>query len=177
MIELNKPDYRIDIKRLSKPYNLVKFLKNKKIHNYCYGFWVDVPAQNLMILMNIGMSVGGCVGDRIYRKVGNLPGWGTAQLNGAFGADMKMVVEAFEEKFQHLGIKVHKNLVAVDIWNTTNLQATTFNCPTVDAEKKLFQDCEDTFGNIPVGNFQDPRKRNITNISISVFNNLFENLD
>lgn len=176
MIDLNKPDYRIDIKNLSKPYDLVTFLKNNKICNYCYAFWVILPAQNLMILMNIGMSVGGHIGDRIYRKVGNLPGWGNAQLNGAFGSDMQVVVDAFEKKFEDQGIKVHKDLVHVHIWDTTNLQASTFNCPTIDAEKKLFQDCEDTFGCIPVGNFQDPRQRNVTSISISHFNDLFEEI-
>jgi hypothetical protein len=174
MIDLKKPDMRIDIKSLIKPYDLVTMLKKAKIKNYCYAFWVCLPSLNMIILMNLGMSVGGRIGDRIYRKVGNLPGWGNKTLNGTFGSDMLIVVEAFEEKFKEHGVSVHKDLVYVDIWDTTNLTVNSFNCSTVEAEKKLFQDCYDQFGCLPAGNFQDPRKRNVNKVDYYVFTSLFE---
>jgi hypothetical protein len=172
MIELSHPNYKINLATLPKPSVLLSNLKRLKLQNYCYAFWVK--HNNTNILMNIGMSEGNRVGDRLYRKVGNVPGWGQYQLTGVFGSDMKIVVEAVETKFNGMGLKIHKDDVCLHIWDTGNLTSPTFKSPTVEAEKKLFRDCKEKFGCIPSGNIQDPNDRNKAQIDKSHFNMLFE---
>ena len=173
MVDLSQPDHSINISKLNAPYDLVRFCKRNKIEHYCYAFYVNVPVHNSMLLFNIGMSEGGRIGDRIYRKVGNLPGWGLQTLLGEFGSDMKSVVDQTEKKFQNFGLKIHKDDVILELWNTTNLISHTFSSATIEAEKKLIEDCEQTYGCTPAGNIQDPRTRNKQKVLRSVFNNLF----
>lgn len=174
MISLEHPNYKISIKKLSKPNDLLREFKKAKLRDYCYAFYVDLPTHNICILMNIGMSTGGHIGDRIYRKVGNLPGWGNLALTGEFGADMRIVVDAVEKKYAHLGLKVHKDDVTLHVWDTGNLTVDSFNNPTVEAEKCLIRECKETYGCMPAGNFQDPCARNKGSVSKSLFSNLFD---
>lgn len=173
MVDLEHPNYKIPLAPLQRPYKLVSEFKKNRLQNYCYAFWVKENRSNTNILMNIGMSDGGRIGDRIYRKVGNLDGWGSHALTGVFGSDMKKVVELVEEKFEHLALKIHKNDVCLHIWDTTKLTSTTYKSPTIDAEKKLFRDCKEKFGCIPAGNIQDPNDRNKQSTSKVIFENLF----
>lgn len=173
MISLDNPDYTIFINTLARPSDLMNLFKNANLKDYCYAFYTNVPAHNIKILMNIGMSTGTEIGDRIYRKVGNLPGWGSLTLTGNFGADMKDVVNAVEAKYAHLNLKIHKDDVTLDIWNTKDLTVDSFNDPTIEAEKILIQDCKNTFGCMPAGNFQDPCTRN-KSVSKTLFNSLFD---
>ena len=172
MIDLKHPNYKVPLKNLDRPYDLVPNFKTLSLKDYCYAFWVK--CMNTMILMNIGMSEGERVGDRVYRKVGNLPGWGSKTLTGDFGSDMKLVVEAVEKRFEHLGLKIHKDDVTLHIWDTSKLVFDSYNSATVEAEKKLFRDCKETFGHIPAGNWQDPNDRNHNGVLPSVFNKHFE---
>ena len=175
MIELDHPNYKVPLSNLARPYLLVSNFKQLNLQNYCYAFWVKTPTTN--VLMNIGMSTGGRIGDRIYRKVGNLPGWGSYELTGDFGSDMKLVVAAVEERFEHLGLKIHKDDVTLHIWDTNNLVVESFNSPTVWAEKKLFRDCKEKFGCIPAGNWQDPNDRNKEPVTLKTFNSFFEEIE
>jgi hypothetical protein len=170
MIKLAHPDYKINVTNLHKPSVLLSELKRLKLQRYCYAFWVK--NNNTDILMNIGMSTGRHVGDRLYRKVGNLPGWDKYKLNGNWGSDMKMVVELVEEKFNK-DLKIHKDNVCLHIWDTSNLTSPNFNSPTVEAEKKLFRDSKKKFGCIPAGNIQDPNDRNKSKIDKHHFSTLF----
>lgn len=174
MIKLVHPNYKVPLKNLERPYQLVSNFKQLDLQNYCYAFWVKDYNTNTQLLMNIGMSTGGRIGDRIYRKVGNLPGWGKNALTGDRGADMKLVVKAVEERFEHLGLKIHKDDVVLHIWDTNNLVVESFNSPTVEAEKKLFRDCKEKFGCIPAGNWQDPNDRNKEPVSKQQYNMFFE---
>jgi|TARA_B110000971_G_scaffold179174_1_gene185372 hypothetical protein len=170
MIKLAHPDYKINVTNLHKPSVLLSELKRLKLQRYCYAFWVK--NNNTDILMNIGMSTGRHVGDRLYRKVGNLPGWDKYKLNGNWGSDMKMVVELVEEKFNK-DLKIHKDNVCLHIWDTSNLTSPNFNSPTVEAEKKLFRDSKKKFGCIPAGNIQDPNDRNKSKVDKHHFSTLF----
>lgn len=172
MIKLAHPNYKVPLKNLDRPYGLVTNFKTLSMKDYCYAFWVKWANTN--ILMNIGMSEGERVGDRVYRKVGNLPGWGSKTLTGDFGADMKLVVNAVEQKFENLGLKIHKDDVTLHIWDTSKLVFDSYNSATVEAEKKLFRDCKETFGCIPAGNWQDPNDRNQRGVRPSLFNDFFE---
>lgn len=174
MVKLNHPNYRIPIRSLSKPNDLLRAFKIAKLKNYCYAFYVHVPSHNIDILMNIGMSTGGHIGDRIYRKIGNLPGWGNLALTGDFGSDIKNVVHAVEEKFAHIGLVVHKDNVTLHVWDTSNFVTDSFNNPTIEAEKELIRQYKNQFGNLPVGNFQDPCKRNKVTVSKMLFEELFD---
>jgi hypothetical protein len=171
MIKLAHPDYKINVTNLHKPSVLLSELKRLKLQRYCYAFWVK--NNNTDILMNIGMSTGRHVGDRLYRKVGNLPGWDKYKLNGNWGSDMKMVVELVEEKFNK-DLKIHKDNVCLHIWDTSNLTSPNFNSPTVEAEKKLFRDSKKKFGCIPAGNIQDPNDRNKSKIDKHHFSMFFD---
>jgi hypothetical protein len=170
MIELAHPTFKINLTELHRPSVLLSKLKRLRLQHYCYAFWVK--NNNIWILMNIGMSTGRHVGDRLYRKVGNLPGWDKYQLTGVFGSDMKMVVELVEEKFNK-DLKIHKDNVCLHIWDTNNLISPNFNSPTVEAEKKLFRDCKEKFGCIPAGNIQDPNDRNKSKVDKRHFSMLF----
>ena len=170
-IDLFTPDYKIDINTLLRPYDVVLEMQQHWMKYYCYAFWYAIPYSDKEILMNIGMSEGGEIGDRLYRKIGNLPGWGNLTLKGDFGKDMREVVKKVENKFD---LKIDKDYVYVHLWNTDKLVFDSFNSPTVEAEKKLFRDCKDTFGQIPVGNIQDPNNRNKDGVVPSLFNNLFD---
>ena len=170
MIKLAHPDYKINVTNLHKPSVLLSELKRLKLQRYCYAFWVK--NNNTDILMNIGMSTGRHVGDRLYRKVGNLPGWDKYKLNGNWGSDMKMVVELVEEKFNK-DLKIHKDNVCLHIWDTSNLTSPNFNSPTIEAEKKLFRDSKKKFGCIPAGNIQDPNDRNKSKVDKHHFSTLF----
>ena len=172
MINLKHPNYKVPLKNLNRPYDLVPNFKTLNMKDYCYAFWVKHANTN--ILMNIGMSEGERIGDRVYRKVGNLPGWGSKTLTGDFGADMKLVVEAVEQKFEELGLKIHKDDVTLHIWDTSKLVFDSYNSATIEAEKKLFRDCKETFGCIPAGNWQDPNDRNKAGVIPSIFSNIFE---
>jgi hypothetical protein len=171
MIDLHSPTRIIQIKNLSRPIDIQRWCKKAKLQKYCYAFYVVDPSTNQELAMNIGMSIGGEIGDRIYRKVGNLPGWGSLALTGDFGADMKRVVEEFEKKYTH--IKVDKNQVNLHLWDTNNLTSQTIIEATIQAEKTLISQYEEIYGSIPVGNFQDPRTRNKSGIVTQVFNDLF----
>tara|TARA_B100000780_G_scaffold194041_1_gene136823 strand:+ start:5089 stop:5607 length:519 start_codon:yes stop_codon:yes gene_type:complete len=171
MIELAHPTFKINLTELHKPSVLLSKLKRLRLQHYCYAFWVK--NNNIWILMNIGMSAGHKVGDRIYRKVGNLPGWDKYQLTGSYGSDMKMVVELVEEKFNK-DLKIHKDNVCLYIWDTNDLISPNFNSPTVEAEKKLFRDCKEKFGCIPAGNIQDPNDRNKSKVDKQHFSMLFD---
>ena len=175
MISLDNPDYKISLAKLSKPCVLLNLFQSLNIKNYCYAFLLDIPSHNKNIIMNIGQSSGGEIGDRIYRKVGNLPGWGVLTLNGAYGSDMKKVIDAVEKKYADIGVKVDKKDVTVHIWNVDNLDFDSFNEPAIDAEKCLINEYTNTFGSLPVGNFQDPRNRN-RSVSKSRFYNIIEEL-
>ena len=171
MIKLAHPDYKINVTNLHKPSVLLSELKRLKLQRYCYAFWVK--NNNTDILMNIGMSTGRHVGDRLYRKVGNLPGWDKYKLNGNWGSDMKMVVELVEEKFNK-DLKIHKDNVCLHIWDTSNLTSPNFNSPTIEAEKKLFRDSKKKFGCIPAGNIQDPNDRNKSKVDKHHFSMFFD---
>jgi hypothetical protein len=170
-INLFSPDYKIDINNLLRPHDIVLEMQQHWLKDYCYAFWYGIPNSDKEILMNIGMSEGGEIGDRLYRKVGNLPGWGNLELKGDFGKDMRDVVKRVENKFD---IKIDKDYVYVNLWDTSKLVFDSYNSPTVEAEKKLFRDCKDTFGKIPVGNIQDPNDRNKDGVVPSLWNSLFE---
>jgi len=170
-VNLFSPDYKIHINNLLRPHDIVLEMQSHWLKDYCYAFWYGIPYSDKEILMNIGMSEGGEIGDRLYRKVGNLPGWGNLELTGDFGKDMREVVKRVENKFD---IKIDKDYISVDLWDTGRLVFDSYNSPTIEAEKKLFRDCKDTFGHIPVGNIQDPNDRNKDGVVPSLFNNLFE---
>ena len=174
MIKLAHPNYKVPLKNLKRPYQLVSSFKTLGMKDYCYAFLVKDYNTNTEILMNIGMSEGEHIGDRAYRKVGNLPGWGRNALTGDRGTDIKLVVKAVEERFEHLGLKIHKDNVTLHIWDTSNLIFDSYNSPTIEAEKKLFRDCKEKFGHIPAGNWQDPNDRNKDGVLPSVFVDLFE---
>lgn len=174
MVDLDHPNYKISLNKLRRPYDLVTNFKKLNIQYYCYAFYVYDPVTKTDILMNIGMSEGGRIGDRIYRKVGNLPGWGSQKLTGDFGSDMKRVVEAVEKRFANLNLKVDRNNVTLHIWNTSNLSSNTLTSATINAEKKLFEDCKEKYLCIPAGNWQDPNDRNKAGVLTTVFSDLFE---
>ena len=173
-VNLFKPDYKIDIVSLYRPNEILTEMKSRFLKDYCYAFWYGIPYSEKEILMNIGMSEGGEIGDRLYRKIGNLPGWGNFELTGDFGKDMKDVVKRVEDKFD---IKIDKDYVYVHLWDTSTLKFDSYNSPTIEAEKKLFRDCKDIFGHIPIGNIQDPNDRNKDGVVPSLFNNLFDEVD
>ena len=169
MISLNEPHYKLYLKEVSTPSEVLRIMKRKGLSKYCYTFYV--MDRNVKYIMNIGMSEGEHVGDRVYRKCGNLYGFGHNTLTGDFGSDMKTVVKLFEAKFTD--IQVHKDNVIVELWDTSNIIVDSFNSATVECEKKLFRDCKAKFGIIPVGNTQDPNDRNKQTTTPSVWNNLF----
>jgi len=175
MIDLQHPNYKVPLKNLSQPYDLVKNFKILSMKDYCYAFWVK--CGDTRILMNIGMSEGKRTGERVYRKVGNLPGWGSKTLTGFMGQDMKVVVEAVEQKYENLGLKIHKDDVTLHIWDTSKLVFDSYNSSTIEAEKKLFRDCKELFGYIPAGNWQDPNNRKRSIVSRKMFDTLFNEVD
>tara|TARA_B110000285_G_scaffold5647_1_gene5990 strand:- start:46 stop:564 length:519 start_codon:yes stop_codon:yes gene_type:complete len=169
MIELSSPNYTINVRNWSRPADILSIFKNRSLQNYCYAFWVSTSDKQ--ILMNIGMSEGSEIGDRIYRKIGNLPGW-KYRFTGRYGSSMRLVVEATEKRFDNL--KIHKDDVSIHIWDTNDLISPNFNSPTVEAEKKLIRDSKKKFGCIPAGNIQDPNDRNKSLVHRKHFDSLFE---
>lgn len=172
MINLNEPHHLISLNEVSKPAKILRFMKRERLNKYCYAFCVR--DRNVTYTMNIGMSEGAHVGDRAYRKCGNLYGFGHNTLTGDFGSDMKAVVKRFENKFP--GIQVHKDNVILKLWDTSNIVVDSYNSATVECEKKLFRDCKAEIGCIPAGNIQDPNDRNRQTTTPSVWNDLFEDL-
>ena len=170
MISLNKPHYRVFLDEVSTPAEVLRIMKANNLGKYCYAF--HVKDKNVKYIMNIGMSEVAHIGDRVYRKCGNLYGFGHNALTGDFGSDMQVVVKLFEDKFTD--IQVHKDNVILELWDTSNIIVDSFNSATIECEKKLFRDCKAKFGIIPVGNTQDPNDRNKQTMVPSVWNYLFE---
>ena len=173
-INLNAPNRILQVKNFLRPIDLLKWFEKANLQKYCYAYYVIDPNTQKEFIMNIGMSIGEEIGDRIYRKTGNLPGWGHLALTGERGADMKKIVKSFEEKYPH--IKVHKDDVNIHIWETGHLQSNNLIDATVTAEKDLLTQCENRDGVIPPGNYQDPRTRNIVAVNRIVAETLFEGM-
>jgi hypothetical protein len=176
MISLDYPNYKIYISTLSKPCDMLKIVNDLNLKKYCYAFNVFIQPTKSFIIMNIGMSKGEEIGDRLYRKIGNLPGWGVLELSGKFGSDMKEVVNRTEKKFKEFNLKIHKDDVILHVWDVNNLDVDSFNDPAVEAEKYLMRQYKERFGCMPAGNVQDPCNRN-KSISKSHWNSLFDGVD
>ena len=172
IINLNTPTRILQVKNFNLPIDILKWFKKVNLQKYCYAYYVVDPNTQKELVMNIGMSIGEEVGDRIYRKTGNLPGWGKAALTGQRGSDMKKIVKSFEERYPH--IKVYKDDVNIHIWETAHLESNNLIDATFTAEKDLLTQCESRDGIIPPGNYQDPRDRKKVAVNKTVAMDLFE---
>jgi hypothetical protein len=173
-IDLRQPDYIIDLVNIKNYVDLKRFLQKKlKLKSYVYAFQLKHIPGHMDQIINIGMSSksNDC---RLYRKAGHISGWGRCKLEGDSGSDMEtIVIPRVQEKYPH--VTVHKNDITVLIWDTTHHYATHYGkCPTEEAEKQLFEDYDNMYDGIPVGNIQDPRTRNKTHgPSYKQFSELF----
>ena len=161
-VDLRKPDFILDLVNLKDFIQVKHFVQTKlNLGSYVYAFQLKNIPGHLDQIINVGMSANSddC---RLYRKAGHIPGWGRRALKGDSGKDMAtIVIPRTQKKFPH--VTVHKNDITILLWDTTHHYATHYGkCSTVEAEKQLFEDYENMYGGIPVGNMQDCRDRNKT---------------
>ena len=169
---LQRPEFTINLKNILYPHEVRNYFKTQDIRKYCYAYWAHFPDGK--IIMNIGMSNTANGGDRAYRKIGNIPGWGDFKLNGPNGSDMKKVIAAVEEKHN---VKIHKDIVSFDFWDCTNVvnESTRKDYIVRKMECELADNCEELFGCLPAGNFKDPRTEfRHKGVSLPLFDSFFE---
>ena len=158
---LNNPDLIINLCELSD-YRQIKHLVEyeKKIKTYCYAFILKNVPQIRDTIINIGKD--DCPDDcRVYRKSGHLPGWDRPNLgSNTSGIDMKKVVVDRTEKL-YPSVTVHKDNIIIHIWNTTDMVSQQYGVnPTITLECKLFDDFNNLYGGLPIGNIQKPKRPN-----------------
>jgi len=169
-VSLFRPDYKFELKYVQKPYDIVTHMQNDLgIINFCYAFELLTIPEDCKIF-NIGMSTG--MDSRLYRKMLYIPGFATTPLT-TNGEDMAYIVIP-AVKVMHDNIYVHKSDIVAHVWDTTKMERTNSNSPTVETEKKLFQDFTSKYGRKPAGNIQNPCKRNPPGPELSHFNDLFD---
>lgn len=168
---LFKPDYKFELKYIKKPYDIFLHMqKDLGIINFCYAFELCTIPDDCKIF-NIGMSTG--MDSRLYRKMLYIPGFATTPLT-TNGKDMEdIVIPAV--KAMHDNIYVHRTDIVAHIWDTTKMERTKFaSSPTAETEKKLVRDFIDTYKRLPVGNIQNPCKRNLGGPDKEHFDSLFD---
>lgn len=175
-VDLRKPDFILELSSLVDYLQVKTYIqKILNMDNYVYAFQLGNIPDSLDEIINIGMSVDD-TDCRVYRKCGHIPGWGVRELTGKSGRDMRtIVIPRVEDK--HKNVTVHKNDIKILFWDTTHIPQKRYGqCVTVEAEKQLFHDYDMMYTGKPIGNIQDPRKRNISfGPDLDMFDKLFDN--
>jgi len=169
---LFNPDYKFELKYIKRPYDIFLHMqKDLGIINFCYAFELCTIPDDCKIF-NIGMSTG--MDSRLYRKLLYIPGFGIDKSRTTNGKDMEdIVIPAV--KAMHDNIYVHRTDIVAHIWDTTKMERTKFaSSPTAETEKKLVRDFIDTYKRLPVGNIQNPCKRNLGGPDKEHFDSLFD---
>lgn len=184
-IYLDRPHYTVPVASLTQSYDLKTFCNLHKITDGLYGFELlninKKPRKDMLFggkerdqdIINIGMS--NDIGERIYRKTLYIPGWGS-EPTGYSGVDMKnKVIPLTEKHYEFLPNNIHKDDFLIHIWDVGVLGQANFANPAAEAEKELIDQYVNKFGRKPIGNVQDPRKRNSKNRQTPTyaFNKLF----
>ena len=171
-VSLFNADYKFELKYIKKPYDILMIMqKDLGIINFCYAFELCTIPDDCKIF-NIGMSTG--MDSRLYRKLLYIPGFGIDKSRTTNGKDMEdIVIPAV--KAMHDNIYVHRTDIVAHIWDTTKMERTKFaSSPTAETEKKLVRDFIDTYKRLPVGNIQNPCKRNLGGPDKEHFDSLFD---
>lgn len=159
MIDINKPDRIILIKDLQKPIQVSNILQVMGANSYAYAF------KYLGLIIKLGMSADNSkiYGERVYRQIANLPGWGSLPASSC-GKDIIGAVAAFESVHN---LKVHKDDCSLEIWYPKGTALKT--------EDELLTQYETLHGCLPPGNPKDTRPAFLkSKVRKDVFANLFE---
>jgi len=177
------PRHIIYLKNYSSPIELSWNIKNLGITRMVYSFahMYTEEEQLLADILKYGQGADyewqrGTWGSRVYRQSGNIPGWGETTLQGPNGKEMKYIVDQY---VQETGRIVHKDDVAVVVWDFTN-----FKFPSEQFFKKFLEKVENYLienyqtkhnGKMPVGNIKDEaHAKEFSFVEDAQFNSLFD---
>ena len=151
------PYYVFSLKNYREPKNLSYDFKVREIQSYIYGFTHNYAPGHPYDVIRYGQSNDnewrrGTFGSRVYREAGNIPGWENP-LTGPNGEEM--LLEYLPSYQARTGRIVHKDDVAVQVWDFTN-----FDFPAIDkiqlylekVENYQMTQYESAHGHIPHGN-------------------------
>ena len=159
---------------LTQPYDIVNFMKERKIDDYVYI--VDVIKNNVNHRVKIGMSADDSrdYGERLYRQIAHLKSWRNQRILSSSGAEFVIIEELFKKKYKFT--LNHKDCLFT-IYDMTNYPYVGFmpRKEILAVEESLILQHEKTFGHKPVGNLLDSYS-NIDKAIVSKmhFENLFE---
>lgn len=163
------PTYDIDLSPFKNPADICGYFRDRKIKEYLYCITYKG------IVLKYGMSEGNqpSPGDRLYRQVGHSQSWSTP-LNGPNGSDWLIIERDMQQKY---GIVMHKDDIAVKIWDLTKYPFATINqrAEIEKMEAELIDQYLSVVGQKPIGNIYDTEHAlNRYSISKNVMSTLFE---
>lgn len=166
MINMNIPDLVIPIKSLNQPAGLSQIMAAHGIKSYAYS------VKHKTVVLKFGFSNGDSkhTGERIYRQIANLPGWGQYDSDQAVltnkpgygyvprspsGKDMECIALDYQKLYN---VAPNKDACVVEIWDTTLDSLNYYTSYAARAaENELFNQYEAVHKCLPIGNVSDTR--------------------
>lgn len=169
-IDLNTPDFVIELNDLTCASEICNIMKSKGVQDYAYTI------KYINFILKIGMSakMSRVHGERVYRQAANIPGWSQVML-GSSGKDIIPVLQIFEQQNQ---TRISRIDCSIEIWDMTKEPKLALGKPQYNAklaEDTLLDQFEEIYNRLPVGNFKDTRTVTTRNyVSSYLFDDLFK---
>ena len=144
------PSYTMKVSELPEPSAVLRAFARRGIRNYIYT--IACPEDVIKHGMSCPRSGHTDPGDRLYRQLGHLNGWNGQPLQGASGADLKLVVD---KHFPH----ITRNDITVTIYDATNYSFFGGKLDLEKGEHALVSEYEKQHKRRPYGNIQDTAPR------------------
>lgn len=156
MDSIYRPQITLELKQLTKPTELLDWMRALNIKFYTYSFRVNgIPFIPLCgEVIKYGAS-GDChtgeLGERLYRQAGHIPGWTQTEpwLVGSSGEDMCQILDDYNQAYKY---NITKNDVVIDVWPMNRVSSKDVKVACEDDERRLINEHIATHGIPPIGN-------------------------
>lgn len=146
---LDRPTLQLKLKYLTRPIEIVDWMRELNIQFYTYSFYT-VQGE----VIKYGAS-GDChtgeLGERIYRQAGHIPGWGQSNpwLIGSSGDDMLQILTDYAQIYKK---SLVKDDVEIDVWPMNRVAPQNVKQACEEAERALINEHISKYGMPPIGN-------------------------